>query len=76
MLVAFISPVKFSKIVFCRDRAAFESVSVEYTKRISSLSATDQFTMKKSDFKWFAATDRKANLLQEENASQQTFSKV
>ena len=37
--------------------AVFERNSVEYTLRIFSLSAT-QFTLKKSDCKWFAMTDR------------------
>ena len=37
--------------------AVFKRNSVEYTSRISSLSAT-QFTVKRSDFGWFATTDR------------------
>jgi len=37
--------------------AVIEKVSVEYTEWISSLSAI-QYTVEKSDFKLFAATDR------------------
>ena len=37
--------------------AVIEIISVEYTACISLLSAI-QFTVEKSDFEWFAATDR------------------
>ena len=41
----------------CLIVAVFNRISMEYTSRISLLSAT-QFTMKKSDFERFAMTDK------------------
>jgi len=45
--------VEFTSLIV----AVFKRISVEYTSWISSLSAT-QFTVEKSDFRWFATTDR------------------